>query len=251
MRLGNNHERWLVSYADFITLLFAFFVVLFAASDLDKSHVSALAESYSSYLQGAPPRTLPASNSVTDGGGNPRRDEHNILTMAELLPIKENLEERLAGMVGDGKVSISLHPRGLVLSLREAAFFPIGRAAFRAGAEDLLEQIGDTIRQIPRQPIRLEGHTDNVPIHNEEFASNWDLSSWRAIEVMNLLIGRFKIAPERLSVVGYGQLRPVADNNSPQGRAANRRVDIVILSRSAAAMTPRQKLENRAAGADP
>ena len=225
-------------------------MVLFAASDLDKSRVSALAESYSSYLQGAPPRTLPASNSVTDGGGNPERDEHNILTAAELLPIKKNLEERLAGMVGDGKVSISLHSRGLVLSLREAAFFPIGRAAFRAGAEDLLEQIGETIRQIPRQPIRLEGHTDDVPIQNEEFASNWDLSSWRAIEVMNLLIERFKIAPERLSVVGYGQLRPVADNNSPQGRAANRRVDIVILSRSAAAMAPRQKLANRAAGAD-
>jgi chemotaxis protein MotB len=156
------------------------------------------------------------------------------------LPIKENLEERLAGMLGEGKVSISLHSRGLVLSLREGAFFPIGKAAFRAGAEELLQQINDTIGQIPMQPIRLEGHTDNVPIHNDEFASNWDLSSWRAIEVMNLLIDRFGIAPARLSVVGYGELRPVADNDSAQGRAANRRVDIVILSRSAAAMAPRQ-----------
>ncbi len=205
-----------------------------------------MAESYSSYLEGTPPRTFPASTSVTDGGGNPERDEHNLLTTAELLPIKENFEERLAGMVGEGKVSISLHPRGLVLSLRQGAFFPIGKAVFRAGAEDLLQQIGDTIGQIPMQPIRLEGHTDNVPIHNDEFASNWDLSSWRAIEVMNLLIDRFGIAPARLSVVGYGQLRPVADNDSPQNRAANRRVDIVILSRSAAAMAPRQDLKNRA-----
>ena len=201
-----------------------------------------MAESYSSYLQGTPPKTLPASSSVSDAGGNPERDEHNILTTAELLPIKESLEERLAGMVGEGKVSISLHPRGLVLSLREAAFFPIGKAAFRVGAQDMLEQIGSTIRQIPMQPIRLEGPTDNVPIHNEEFASNWDLSSWRAIEVMNLLMDRYGIAPARLSVVGYGELRPVADNDSAQGRAANRRVDIVILSRSAAAMAPRQAL---------
>ena len=240
-----------MSYADFITLLFAFFVVLFAASNLDESRVATLAESYSSYLEGTPPPTLPPGNSDADSGGNPEPDEHNILTAVELLPIKQHLEERLAGMVGDGKVSVSLHPRGLVLSLREAAFFPIGKAAFRAGAEGLFDQIGGAIRQIPRQPIRLEGHTDNVPIHNEEFASNWDLSSWRAIEVMNLLIERFEVAPERLSVVGYGELRPVADNGSPQGRAANRRVDIVILSRSAAAMAPPQKLENRAAGSSP
>ena len=250
MRARDNHERWLVSYADFITLLFAFFVVLFAASNLDESRVAALAESYSSYLQGASPQTLAPSNSTTEGGGNPEPDEHNILTRAELLPIKQDLEERLAGMVGDGKVSVSLHPRGLVLSLREAAFFPIGKAAFRVGAEDLLEEIGDAIRRIPSQPIRLEGHTDNVPIHNEEFASNWDLSSWRAIEVTNLLIERFGIAPRRLSVVGYGELRPVADNVSPEGRAANRRVDVVILSRSAAAMAPQQKLRTHAAGAD-
>ncbi len=156
-------------------------------------------------------------------------------------PVKEHLEERLADMVEDGKVSVTLQPRGLVLSLQEAAFFPIGKASFRTGADAMLVEVGQAVAATGDRPIRLEGHTDDVPIHNHEFASNWELSSWRAIEVMKLLTDRFGIPATRVSVVGYGDLRPLAANDSARGRARNRRVDIVILSRSAAARTPRQK----------
>lgn len=238
--IREKQDRWLVSYADFITLLFAFFVVLFTASHVNRTRVQQIARSYSAYLRGDPVLLIPVrlQNEATDA-----ETARNILTVGELMPVKKKLHKKLAPMLDEGEISLSLTPRGLVLSLREAAFFPVGKASFRVGAEELLAHIGQAMRDIPDQPIRLEGHTDNVPIHNDEFESNWELSSWRAIEVMHLLTERFGIAPERISVVGYGDLRPVADNRRPEGRAKNRRVDIVILSRSAAQMAPRQRLK--------
>ena len=233
---GDNSDRWLVSYADFITLLFAFFVVLFAASKVNSADMARLAEAYQNYLGSASPtdgaEQLPA-------GGEP--DPSPTDPSEELAFVRRQLEEKLSAMVEDGKVSITLQPRGLVLSLREAAFFPIGKASFRVGSDEMLAEVGQAVAAAGERPIRLEGHTDDVPIHNHEFASNWELSSWLAIEVMKLLTRRFGISPERLSVVGYGDLHPLTANRTAQGRARNRRVDIVILSRSAAARTPRQK----------
>lgn len=235
----DNADRWLVSYADFITLLFAFFVVLFAASDVNSAGMAQLVEAYESYLTGNAPSTgsedaETADDHATSASRGPA---------GELEPVKEQLEDRLSEMVKDGKVAVTLQPRGLVLSLQEAAFFPIGKAVFRSGADTLLMEVGQAVAGTGNRPIRLEGHTDDVPIHNHEFASNWELSSWRAIEVMKLLTDRFGIPAERISVVGYGDLRPLTGNDTAQGRARNRRVDIVILSRSAAARTPRQKAE--------
>ena len=233
----DNSDRWLVSYADFITLLFAFFVVLFAASDIDSANMARLVEAYASHLPGYSPPPASQGAEIEAASGESKSPG----PIEELEPVKEHLEEQLAAMVEDGKVSVTLQPRGLVLSLQEAAFFPIGKASFRSGADKLLVEVGQAVAAAGDRPIRLEGHTDDVPIHNHEFASNWELSSWRAIEVMKLLTGRFGVPPNRVSVVGYGDLRPLAANDTARGRARNRRVDIVILSRSAAARTPRRK----------
>ena len=233
----DNSERWLVSYADFITLLFAFFVVLFAASEVDRGEMARLAEAYQNYLGG---NSLAAGSEQPNPEGN-RAASDTPGPAEELERVREQLEEKLRAMAEDGKISITLQPRGLVLSLQQAAFFPIGKAAFRVGSDEMLAAVGQAVAAAGEWPIRLEGHTDDVPIHNHEFASNWELSSWRAIEVMKLLTRRFGVPPERVSVVGYGDLHPLAANRTAQGRARNRRVDIVILSRSAAARTPRQK----------
>ena len=245
-----NHERWLVSYADFITLLFAFFVVMFATSQVNNKRMAKMAAAYSSYLGGKEsterspaadgvPMDTPA-HGVGRTAGSPSLREK--LTRAEMIPIKKRMEKKLAALMAGDKVAVRLLPRGLVLSLREAAFFDTGKETFRPGAKPLLHEVGQAMREITYQPIRLEGHTDNVPILTKDFSSNWDLSTARAIQVMTALKDEFGLPPERLSVSGYGAFRPIADNRTPEGRAANRRVDIVILSQSAAAMAPRQRL---------
>ena len=247
---AENHERWLVSYADFITLLFAFFVVMFATSQVNKKQMASMAAAYSSYL-GGKKSTEPGlaagsvlTNTPADGVGHTpgNRTLRERLTRAEMIPIKKRVEKRLAALIAGDKVTVRLLPRGLVLSLREAAFFDTAKETFRPGAKPLLDEVGQAMQEITYQPIRLEGHTDNVPILTEDFSSNWDLSTARAIQVMNALKDEFGLHPERLSVSGYAAVRPIADNRTPEGRAANRRVDIVILSRSAAAMAPRQRL---------
>jgi len=246
--LHDNHDRWLISYADFITLLFAFFVVLFAASQVDQNAMFRLAAAYSAYLSGdSLVVTLPESPAAEEPA-----DEEDLRmrwVRAELGEVRQEVEGRLARLISEGKVAVELQPRGLVLSLREAAFFDPGKASFRTGAIELLDEVGAAVKEARGQPIRLEGHTDNVPIRTERFPSNWELSAARAIEVMELLRGRYGINVRRLSVAGYGEYRPIAGNNTPQSRAVNRRVDIVILSRAAAAMAPRQKLPRGAGGA--
>ena len=249
-----NHERWLVSYADFITLLFAFFVVMFATSQVNKKQMVSMAAAYSSYLggkesanRGLAAGTLLTNTPASSVGHTPgNRTLRERLTRAEMIPIKKQVEKRLAALIADDKVTVRVLPRGLVLSLREAAFFDTAKETFRSGAKPLLYEVGQAMQEITHQPIRLEGHTDNVPIRTKDFSSNWDLSTARAIQVMNALKDEFGLPPGRLSVSGYAAVRPIADNRTPEGRAANRRVDIVILSRSAAAMAPRQRLGDAA-----
>ena len=249
---AENQDRWLLSYADFVTLLFAFFVVMFATSQVNKKRMANMAAAYSSYLGGeeSTERVLAADSALMGApadGVAPTPGNHSLrerLTRAEMIPIKKRVEKRLATLMAADKVALRLLPRGLVLSLREAAFFDTGKDTFRSGAKPLLREVGQAMQEITYQPIRLEGHTDNVPILTKDFSSNWDLSTARAIQVMNALKDEFGLSPERISVTGHGAVRPIADNRTREGRAANRRVDIVILSQSAAAMAPRQRLGN-------
>jgi chemotaxis protein MotB len=241
-----NHDRWLVSYADFITLLFAFFVVMFASTQADKSKVKAVSESVRDALEHGQ-----LSDSISKALGRGKHDKPAPVAEpvqpseslaaqtaplppapappADLTKSLATLQHGLDGELKAGKIGLKLEGRGLVISLREATFFSSGDDAVAPGSEAILAKIAAEIQALGN-PVRLEGHTDAKPIHNSRFRSNWELSVARSIAMLELLQQKFGIAPERLSVAGYAENAPVDTNDTEEGRARNRRVDLVILS---------------------
>ncbi len=229
-----NHERWLVSYADYVTLLFAFFVVMFAISQADRSKAQQVSESVkkaygSSERPAVPPRTVPVKRA-----GPP---ETPVEGLAEFVPSLEFLSKELEEEIKSGKVRISMEARGLVVTLQETAFFRSGDDSILPQTEPAIAKIADAIRKISN-PVRLEGHTDSTPICTLRFKSNWHLSTARAISMMEMLRDHFGLAPNRFAVAGYADTVPVETNDTTEGRARNRRVDIVILSRIAVGREP-------------
>lgn len=243
-----NHERWLVSYADFITLLFAFFVVMFASSQTDRGRAQQVSESVRRALEenqmisslvgilGGTIDDKGKGNAMMRGPGGTKKGSESPHALpppqlVELLPSKKFLENALKKEIESGKIQVQMGPRGLVVSLKEAAFFSPGDDTISPGSYGAIEKIAQAMRQLPN-PIRLEGHTDSVPINNSRFRSNWELSAARSIAMLKLLSGRFGIPPQRMAVAGYADTAPVASNDTEEGRARNRRVDIVILNQS-------------------
>jgi chemotaxis protein MotB len=245
-----NHERWLVSYADFITLLFAFFVVMFAASNADQKKAGQIAQAVQVAFSDLAAFT-PTGKVVPlyDEGGLPS-DSKNILGNAHsafdaaqiisppnkpgeggksLSDVKQELESLLKDEVTSKKVRITQDARGLTISLAEAGFFDSGSAVMHQDSLPVLDRIAATLRPL-QYSLRVEGHTDNTPIHTAQFPSNWELSTGRATFVLQYLISTARIPPQRLSAVGYGEYRPVSSNASVDGRAQNRRVDLVVLN---------------------
>lgn len=236
-----NHDRWLVSYADFITLLFAFFVVLYAFANADRKkqvQVSAAIESAFDSLsiasvkptngpESSPPLppAVRASALIAVDAASAKR------VQADLERIRQDLRNRLSAEIAQRTVSIDLGRDGLVISLREAGFFDSGTAVPRPETEATLRQIGQSLAGTPYE-VRVEGHTDTIPIHNAEFDSNWELSSARATRMARLLLDMRTIAPERISAAGYAEYHPLADNDTAEGRAENRRVDLVVMPRA-------------------
>jgi len=252
--LGADRHRWLVSYADFITLLFAFFTTLYAISSVDarkfEQMVLALQTAFDS-------RTLEAavrSGRVTAPPAPPSQAPRPIVPDSTALPIspkapppsgpgapeasldqvQRRLVERLAPAIKVGKVSVEIERRGLVISIREAGSFPSGSADLPPETRAMLAEIAGPLREVGNF-VRIEGHTDDTPIHTSRFASNWDLSTARATAVVAHLIQDLRLSPERLSAAGYSQYHPRVQNESQDLRARNRRVDIVILNPSTAA----------------
>lgn len=222
-----SHERWLVSYADFITLLFAFFVVMYSAAQLDKRRAGKLATAIqTAFTQygSLPPKPAEVGGLAAQGFpsnlpvGN-TDDEFKLL--------QNQVEKTLAPEITSGEVAVRNTPGGLVISLREVGFFDIGSADIRESSRPAFDRLAGLLREANTE-IRIEGHTDNTPIHNSHFASNWDLSTARATTTIRLLITEYGLSPDRLSAAGYGEYRPIAGNATAEGRALNRRVDIVI-----------------------
>jgi chemotaxis protein MotB len=242
-----NHERWLISYADFITLLFAFFVVMFASSQTDKGRAQQVSDSVTKALEGKHMSAMIAAvlggaadktgqgSAMMHGPGGSNKTEQLIPAdpkaqkMAELLPSLKVLTEDLKKEIEAGRIQISMQPRGLVVSFAQAALFPSGEDVIAPDAYAGLEKVARAISKLPN-PVRLEGHTDAVPIHTQRFRSNWDLSAARSIALMEILTARFEVPRTRLSIAGYADNAPVAPNDSEAGRARNRRVDIVVLN---------------------
>ncbi len=236
-----NHERWLVSYADFITLLFAFFVVLYAFAKADQkkqAQVSVSIDTALNELSIVPNAARESSRPMgIDGSG-----VHTIAVRSEVLVspvrvkddlarIRRELEQSLSRQIAQHTISIQMGRDGLVISLREAGFFDSGSANPRPGTLNTLSQIADTLGRTPYD-VRVEGHTDNVPIHNAAFDSNWELSSARATRIARMFLDLHAISPDRISAAGYAEFHPIASNDSNEGRAENRRVDLVVMPRT-------------------
>jgi chemotaxis protein MotB len=149
--------------------------------------------------------------------------------IVELLPSLQRLNADLSREISEGKIEVSLQPRGLVVSLKQAAFFPSGTDAIEPGTFDALAKVATVIRKLPN-PVRLEGHTDSVPINTPRFRSNWELSAARSIAMMELFAARFDVDRNQMAISGYADTIPVAPNESEEGRRQNRRVDILILN---------------------
>jgi chemotaxis protein MotB len=151
--------------------------------------------------------------------------------------VKIRLEAKLIRANFTDRVRLVEERRGLVVSLTEAGFFDPGSARLKESSETVLRAIAETLLEV-HFALRIEGHTDNVPIHNAQFPSNWELSTARATHILSYLVANFSFKPEQLSVAGYGQYRPIATNTTAEGRAMNRRVDVVILSESEQQLEP-------------
>jgi chemotaxis protein MotB len=249
-----NHERWLISYADFITLLFAFFVVLFASAQVDHRKAGQIAmaiqvafqqmgvfESSNTHMPLEKSEPMPFEKVQVIENTMRETDISQMVPpmkgvisntpdREELAAIRKTLETTLAKQIEGQSVGIHETREGLVVSLREIGFFDSGSAMLRPGAAATLEQIADVLRGLPEN-VRIEGHTDNVPIHNAAFPSNWELSTSRATEIVKLFVTRDQIDPARLQASGYAEYHPAASNATAQGRSLNRRVDIVIVAR--------------------
>jgi chemotaxis protein MotB len=251
-----NHERWLVSYADFITLLFAFFVVMFAASNSDQKKAGQIAQAVQVAFQEMAVFT-PSGKVVPlyDDGGLPSESKsvmgnaHSAFTANQLVAsgkgdgrpaireVRQELEGTLKEETANHSVRLSEDSRGLTISLAENGFFDPGSAVMKPSALAVVDRIAARLGPLS-YGIRVEGHTDNTPIHTAQFPSNWELSTARATFLLQYLISNAKIPAPRLSAIGYGEYRPVASNDSPEGRAANRRVDLVVLGDAAEKLEP-------------
>jgi len=263
-----NHERWLISYADFITLLMVFFVIMYSISRVDSDKFAQIARSFSAAFQGtAGINMIEESTDVRPTADwseldeilsklqetteVPRdiNDEEDDLTEeekeaahqaaiekayreqenAKLKIIQQHLASYFVAGNMDDAILMHIDSRGLVISLNAAALFDPGKAEIKSDMADILTDIGSIIDKLENY-IRVEGHTDNVPIGSSPYKSNWELSTARATNVIQLLMDRAKIKAGKLVAAGYSEYKPIASNDTAEGRSKNRRVDIIILS---------------------
>ncbi|HTV16363.1 MAG TPA: OmpA family protein [Acidobacteriaceae bacterium] len=233
-----SHDRWLVSYADFITLLFAFFVVLFASAFRDNRAIVTVSHAIHQGFESmgaftgenvavyslTPPdaetlkkQNLPAGSPVT-----------RTVSTPDLIALRKQLQSAMGAELQSHEVELRVTPEGFVISLKELGFFDSGQAQLLPGAAQKIRKIAEILSQ-HNLDLRVEGHSDDQPIHNAAFRSNWELSTERAMTVLELLVGEAGFNPQKISVAGYGQYHPIADNATAEGRRINRRVDLVVV----------------------
>ena len=231
---GNSHDRWLVSYADFVTLLLAFFVTMYAITRLDSEKIHLAQDSINRALSapvflggfpidsGLDKTTAPGLSGDLVGATlvhTPPSSQMEEVTKTVRGALKDTIEKE--------EVRLLHTARGLVLRLPEFLLFDSGQASLRPEAVPLLDKLAGILKLIPNQ-LLIEGHTDNRPIHTPQFPSNWELSTARAAAMVRYLVEEHHLDPARLGAAGYGEYRPVEDNGDDKGRQANRRVELII-----------------------
>lgn len=253
-REHGSHDRWLVSYADFITLLFAFFVVLYATAQIDNRKVVRVSAAIKGAFQdlgvfsgtGLATNQIPKEIIVVQGPGggampqvsstagsvaiqiSPNASRASAENSVDTEALRKELSEALGNEIRKKKVQMRIGPDGLVVSLREIGFFDSGEAKLLPEAIPTITRLAKVLEQKDFE-VRVEGHTDNVPIHTTRFNSNWELSTARATEVVSILVREYGFDPRSVSVAGYAEFRPIVSNDTEEGRKANRRIDLVIV----------------------
>jgi chemotaxis protein MotB len=251
-----NNERWLVSYADFITLLFAFFVVMYSISQVNQSKYRVLSETFAQvFNQPADSKAKPqedtssASNAITpiDMGGSaatspsmiiiddaaqpaPIESTEKVPTSDELTQISDLVNEKFSQLINDQMIKVSSNELWLQIELNDSILFSSGGVETSPQAQIIFTEIANILKNY-KNPIQIEGFTDNVPIRNTRYPTNWELSSARATEIVKFLANN-GVEPERLSAVGYGEFQPLASNDTEMGRAQNRRVAVMVAKRA-------------------
>jgi chemotaxis protein MotB len=263
-----NQERWLVSYADFITLLFAFFVVMYSISQVSDSKYRVLSDTFVEAfnqskntpttsepddqstsanntinpieLDNTPikPDTVTNEQPVISDGGDPQQispeldaveDTEQPKTSDELTQISDLVTEKFSQLINDQMIQVSSNELWLQIELRDSILFSSGSADASEQAQRIFDEIALILKNYSN-PVQVEGFTDNIPIKSMKYPTNWELSSARASAIVKYLASK-GVAPERLSAVGYGEYQPVASNDTEQGRAQNRRVAIMVAKR--------------------
>jgi chemotaxis protein MotB len=242
-----NHERWLVSYADFITLLFAFFVVMYSISSLNEGKYKVLSQTMVAAFTGQPTTPNPVQvgqpfnsmPSAIDLPPIPKPQQPEIIqpgrggpgarqVQKTLEGVAEKVRELLASAIRKGDVRVRMTQLGVVIDIHDTVLFASGQAELTLQAQELLNQIAGVLQGVA-YPIQVNGFTDDRPINTAQFSSNWALSSARAVSVVEMFIAQ-GVKPDQLVAAGYGQYHPVESNDTVKGRAANRRVSVVIVS---------------------
>lgn len=259
-----NHERWLVSYADFITLLFAFFVVMYSVSSVNEGKYRVLSDSivaaFDPSRDGLPiklssPLKPPIlERNIQTRAYDPSKIQNNFPEMAaapqpteqdkkNLREIAKQVEQKVSNLIQNDLVNLKKNDLWIEIEVKSSILFGSGSARLEAAASPVLGQVAQVLKEFPNQ-IQVEGFTDNVPIDTEAFPSNWELSAARAASVVHLF-EKEGISPKRMTASGYGEYRPIASNDTAKGRRKNRRVNIIILSDAIARTTNRtEQLQN-------
>lgn len=230
----DNHERWLISYADFVTLLFAFFVVMYSISSVNEGKYKILSNSLNLAFNTTPKESTQQQNQQEQmlkalvDRRTARLGEQQRKIQEHMNALSENLGQIMLPMINQGLVGIKQTRRGVVIDISANSLFRTGDATLQPEVLAVLHQVAAVLSR-DEQPIEVEGHTDDVPIKTAQFPSNWELSSARASSVARLLIEN-GVAAQRLAVVGLASNQPVAPNDTPENRAKNRRVTITIVS---------------------
>lgn len=234
-----NHERWLISYADFITLLFAFFVVMYSISSVNEGKYKVLSETLIGafdVVEDKPTSADPielgeyAKNSMIDFPGQANKEgdliDNDREQLNQLDELSGQVEAAFADLIKSDEIAINGNETWVEISLSSSLLFSSGSAKPNSAARPILEEIAGILSGY-KNPIRVEGFTDNVPINSAVFPSNWELSAARSATVVRLL-AQEGIDPERMAAIGYGEYQPIASNDSTQGRNQNRRVVLVV-----------------------
>jgi chemotaxis protein MotB len=228
-----NLDRWLLTYADLITLLLAFFIVMYSMSQIDNKKFGQVSDALNTVLRGG--------ESVLRYREDPIKDGHGLLKLGNLRMVQQKIDERFKELGREGELQTEITERGLVVHILESALFDQGSASLKPRAMELLDLIAQQVTDKPNH-VRVEGHTDDRPIQTAIYPSNWELSSSRATAVVRYYVENHSIPPDRISALGFGEYRPIVPNTSPENRARNRRVDVVILTMELTLTEPTSQL---------